>query len=222
MSYLSYEIRDGVRGGRDQFKWDNVRQMTHKDREQYLGQTLKIGFLDKGGKWRKKDWYLKSKGQQQNEIDEIQSQDQKRIRIALGLEKEDKNKILTEQEQKELLNQINFGVKNSQNLEGQDDEEENEQQGIGFKTNVADLQQKKFDINRFLNYDPTKLEAVNLEDDKQKKEKVEKVEKKKKIKKEKKSKKQKKKSKKSKNDKKKHNKKNKKRHDSSNSNSDED
>jgi hypothetical protein len=25
----------------------------------YLGNSAKIGVLDKGGKWRKKDWYLK-------------------------------------------------------------------------------------------------------------------------------------------------------------------
>ena len=24
----------------------------------YLGNSAKIGILDKGGKWRKKDWYL--------------------------------------------------------------------------------------------------------------------------------------------------------------------
>jgi hypothetical protein len=26
----------------------------------YLGNSAKIGFLDKAGKWRKKDWYLKN------------------------------------------------------------------------------------------------------------------------------------------------------------------
>jgi hypothetical protein len=26
----------------------------------YLGNSAKIGVLDKGGKWRKKDWYLKN------------------------------------------------------------------------------------------------------------------------------------------------------------------
>jgi hypothetical protein len=31
--------------------------MSYKDRECYLGITSKIGYLDKGGKWKKPDWY---------------------------------------------------------------------------------------------------------------------------------------------------------------------
>jgi hypothetical protein len=31
--------------------------MSYKDREQYLGFSEKLGYLDKGGKWRKKDWW---------------------------------------------------------------------------------------------------------------------------------------------------------------------
>ena len=55
--------RGGVRGGADQFKWDDVQQLSYKDREQYLGFSEKLGYLDKGGKWRKKDWWT-SKEQQ--------------------------------------------------------------------------------------------------------------------------------------------------------------
>ena len=50
-------VRPGNRGGRDQFKWDDVRMMNNKDRESYLGVSQSIGFLDKGGKWRKRDWW---------------------------------------------------------------------------------------------------------------------------------------------------------------------
>ena len=35
--------------------------MSYKDRECYLGASSKVGFLDKGGKWRKRDWYSHSK-----------------------------------------------------------------------------------------------------------------------------------------------------------------
>jgi len=35
--------------------------MTYKERESYLGYSTKIGYLDKGGKWRKKNWYMDSK-----------------------------------------------------------------------------------------------------------------------------------------------------------------
>lgn len=54
-------VRGGNRGGKDQFKWENVRTLAYKDRECYLGSTVAIGFLDKGGKWRKKDWWINNK-----------------------------------------------------------------------------------------------------------------------------------------------------------------
>lgn len=34
--------------------------MPYRDREMYLGNSAVIGVLDKGGKWRKRDWYLKT------------------------------------------------------------------------------------------------------------------------------------------------------------------
>jgi hypothetical protein len=58
----SKAIRGGTRGGKDQFKWDEVRRMSYRDRECYLGYTTKLGFLDKGGKWRKKNWWINDKG----------------------------------------------------------------------------------------------------------------------------------------------------------------
>ena len=58
---MHYQSRGGVRGGQDQFKWDNVKLMSYKDRECYLGASSKVGFLDKGGKWRRRDWYAQSK-----------------------------------------------------------------------------------------------------------------------------------------------------------------
>lgn len=53
------QVRGGCRGGRDQFSWDALRTMKYNDRIHYLGQTVVIGYLDKGGKWRKRDWYTK-------------------------------------------------------------------------------------------------------------------------------------------------------------------
>lgn len=50
-------IKGGTRGGRDQFQWESLRSMGLKERESYLGISSKIGYLDKGGKWRKGDWY---------------------------------------------------------------------------------------------------------------------------------------------------------------------
>jgi hypothetical protein len=37
--------------------------MTYKDRENFVGYSTKLGFLDKGGKWRKRDWYLRPTSQ---------------------------------------------------------------------------------------------------------------------------------------------------------------
>ena len=42
------------------FEWQSVREMPYRDREMYLGNSAVIGVLDKGGKWRKRDWYLKT------------------------------------------------------------------------------------------------------------------------------------------------------------------
>jgi len=36
--------------------------MTYKDRECYLGASEKLGYLDKGGKWRKRDWWIEKDG----------------------------------------------------------------------------------------------------------------------------------------------------------------
>ena len=32
--------------------------MSYKDRECYLGASEMLGYLDKGGKWRKRDWWV--------------------------------------------------------------------------------------------------------------------------------------------------------------------
>ena len=50
------KLRAGTRGGWDRFNWNDVRFMSFKDRECYLGYSSKLGFLDKGGKWKKSDW----------------------------------------------------------------------------------------------------------------------------------------------------------------------
>ena len=50
-------MRGGNRGGKDQFTWDSVKDMPYNEREMYLGVSSKIGVLDKGSKYRKKDFY---------------------------------------------------------------------------------------------------------------------------------------------------------------------
>src|SRR5574343_109491 len=84
-------IRDGNRGGRGLFSWEDVRVMSYKDRECYLGSTVNLGFLDKGGRWRKRDWWTKTPDPNQNaqslqdEIKQIQEQEKRQLDEALGL-----------------------------------------------------------------------------------------------------------------------------------------
>ena len=70
MSFFIKEenVRAGNRGGRSLFNWNDIRVLNNKERESYLGVTQSIGFLDKGGKWRKRDWW-QDKKKQNLEID---------------------------------------------------------------------------------------------------------------------------------------------------------
>ena len=94
-------IRGGNRGGWSLFDWEKVREMPYRDREMYLGNSAKIGILDKGGKWRRKDWYMNkddlSKG---GKLDGMRSEamrkDMERMNAALGyIDKEEEEEKLT-------------------------------------------------------------------------------------------------------------------------------
>jgi hypothetical protein len=51
-----------MKGGTKDFNWQGVKNMSYRDRESYLGYTVKIGFLEKGAKWNKSDWWIQGKG----------------------------------------------------------------------------------------------------------------------------------------------------------------
>ncbi|WOL03498.1 multiple myeloma tumor-associated protein [Canna indica] len=86
---MYHPSRGGVRGGRDQFKWDDVKADKH--RENYLGHSVKAPV----GRWQKgKDlfWYARDKQSGSSEMDavkeeirRIKEEEEQAMREALGL-----------------------------------------------------------------------------------------------------------------------------------------
>lgn len=86
---MYHPTRGGVRGGRDQFTWDDVK--VDKHRENYLGHSIKAPV----GRWQKgKDlhWYTRDKNGNSSdmeaakeEIRRIKEQEEQAMREALGL-----------------------------------------------------------------------------------------------------------------------------------------
>ncbi|XP_076947822.1 uncharacterized protein LOC143619883 [Bidens hawaiensis] len=86
---MYHPSRGGVRGGRDQFNWDDVK--VDKYRENYIGHSLKAPV----GRWQKgKDlhWYARDKNSNQADMDaakeeirRIKEEEEQAMREALGL-----------------------------------------------------------------------------------------------------------------------------------------
>ncbi|PFH36225.1 hypothetical protein BESB_044170 [Besnoitia besnoiti] len=52
--------REGVRGGREDFKWESLT--SSQDYDYYLGASTKIGLHSRGGRFVKNDWWTKQRG----------------------------------------------------------------------------------------------------------------------------------------------------------------
>jgi hypothetical protein len=141
-------VRGGNRGGRSQFNWDDIRLLNNKDRESYLGVTQSIGFLDKGGKWRKRDWYLKDSHKVEKNLDRdkinfeketLRREEEKLLMQSLGgdYKKHTKsNNKLTDYEWKELMKkEANFNPDEAKMFEFYENDEH--KAGLGVKTAIS-------------------------------------------------------------------------------------
>jgi len=102
-------IREGCRGGQEQFRWNQVKDQDFKDREQYLGQSTKVGTMGKFGRYYQHDWYAKKRDTAES-IDEekaaVQAYEEELMQEALGLKPKNlllAKRQLTPEELKEFL-----------------------------------------------------------------------------------------------------------------------
>jgi hypothetical protein len=140
-------VRPGNRGGRNLFNWNDIRLMNNKDRESYLGVTQSIGFLDKGGKWRKRDWWLNHQTDPNLDIDELEQEkemirreEDRLIREKInGKDKQPnvkKEDALTEYEWKEMMKkEANFT--NAESRPADFYETDEHKPGLGVKANIS-------------------------------------------------------------------------------------
>ena len=98
---MFHPTRGGTRGGKDQFKWDDVK--TDKDRECYLGHSV----MAPVGRWQQgKDltWYAKDKNSKKKVKSEFQTAkdlEEKALMAALGYKVVDREEKSEENESSE-------------------------------------------------------------------------------------------------------------------------
>ena len=93
---LKVRVREGCRGGQEQFKWNSLREQEFKDRECYLRQWTKVGMMGKFGYYCKHDWYAKKRDSaesRESEMDAVKAYEHELMQEALGLKP--KNLILS-------------------------------------------------------------------------------------------------------------------------------
>jgi hypothetical protein len=101
--------REGCRGGRENFKWDQLKDQDFKDREQYLGVSAKVGLMAKFGRYYVHDWYAKKRDTAESiesEKQTVQQYEEELMQEALGLKPKKlllAKKQLSEEELKEFL-----------------------------------------------------------------------------------------------------------------------
>ena len=99
-------VRGGNRGGKNLFNWDDVRLLSNRDRQSYLGSTQALGLMDRGGKWYRRDWWT----HYNNQVNVYGHKDKLNNRTALLDEKKEIRK-----KEKEKLYEFIYGKKKKNN-----------------------------------------------------------------------------------------------------------
>lgn len=106
---VKVRIKDGCRGGREQFTWTSIKEQEFKDRESYLGQSTKVGQMGKFGKYYLHDWYARKRDTTASIAEErgaVQAYEEELMQEALGMKPKKlllAKKQMTEEELKEFL-----------------------------------------------------------------------------------------------------------------------
>eukprot|EP00397_Hematodinium_sp_SG-2012_P061917 GEMP01082750.1.p1 GENE.GEMP01082750.1~~GEMP01082750.1.p1 ORF type:complete len:269 (+),score=116.14 GEMP01082750.1:169-975(+) len=152
LSWHQNRIREGTRGGREEFKWDQVKELDYKDRECYLGASTKIGMMGKLGRWNEQDWYAKQR-EKTTSIDEeriaVRKFEEELMQEALGLKP--KKLLLAKQQMTPEQMKEYFKEQKKQAKEERVKEEEGTSsgavQGLGFAPHrTAELEEKKTQV----------------------------------------------------------------------------
>lgn len=85
---IKMRIREGCRGGSEQFTWNSLKEQEFKDRECYLGQSTKVGMMGKFGRYYLHDWYARKRDTADSINSEqaaVQAYEDELMQEALGL-----------------------------------------------------------------------------------------------------------------------------------------
>ncbi|KAG0224421.1 kinase phosphorylation protein-domain-containing protein [Mortierella sp. GBAus27b] len=139
---MFHPTRGGTRGGRDQFKWDDVKE--DKYRENYLGNSLHASV----GRWQKgRDivWYTKdgdkdnasAQANKRAEIQSIKDAEAEAMAAALGYKSKRKTEAsVTEKELKSAISKTDSAVQDELD---QKLKESSAMEGLGFKYVVKSI-----------------------------------------------------------------------------------
>mmetsp|Transcript_18648 Transcript_18648/g.46556 ORF Transcript_18648/g.46556 Transcript_18648/m.46556 type:complete len:374 (-) Transcript_18648:249-1370(-) len=147
LSWHQNRIREGARGGQEQFQWDSVKGMSWKDREVYLGASQKVGTMGRYGNFSRSDWWRHERGSgttKQQEQQAIREFEDELMQEALG--QKPKKLLLSKQQLTAREMQMALAKDDPDQAGAEDDSGANIEsaKGLGFAVHrSADLEAKK-------------------------------------------------------------------------------